>query len=215
MRRTRLAALALAAALGSTACTPGGGGATPAPSSADVPASEARSRNGEIPAFSYPTDVTNPYLPFAQGGRWISEGTKEGEPYLVEVAVTPDRRTVDWQQGSTETLVVRHLGWVAGVLMEETLDYYAQGDDGGVWYFGEDVSNFSDGELVDHEGSWLAGRDGALPALLMPGAPEVGQVFYSPTRARCGSSRGHRTAPSPRPPPRSRTPRPWTTPPSA
>ena len=64
-------------------------------------------------------------------------------------------------------------------LIEEAFDYYAQGDDGGVWYFGEDVDNYTDGELADHDGAWLAGQDSALPALLMPGAPEVGQVFYS------------------------------------
>jgi hypothetical protein len=32
---------------------------------------------------------------------------------------------------------------------------------------------------VNHDGSWLAGVDGALPALLMPGDPRVGQMLYS------------------------------------
>ncbi len=57
------------------------------------------------------------------------------------------------------------------MLIEEAFDYYAQGDYGGVWYFGEDVDNFENGKLKDHGGSWLAGEKGALPALLMPGDP--------------------------------------------
>jgi hypothetical protein len=37
-----------------------------------------------------------------------------------------------------------------------------------VYYFGEEVDNYEDGEVVDHDGGWLAGRRGARPGLLMP-----------------------------------------------
>ena len=37
-----------------------------------------------------------------------------------------------------------------------------------VYYFGEEVDNYEDGEVVDHDGAWLAGRRGARPGLLMP-----------------------------------------------
>lgn len=141
--------------------------------------SPTESRNGTIPAFSNSTEITNEYLPFAQGGRWIYEGTKEGKPYRVEVAVTNDTKTIEWDGNTTDARVLRHRGWVEGVLIEEAFDYYAQGDDGGVWYFGEDVDNYENGKLKDHGGSWLAGKGGALPALLMPGDPSVGQVFFS------------------------------------
>lgn len=104
---------------------------------------------------------------------------KEGKPYLVEVAVTNDTKTIEWGGKTTNALVLRHRGWVEGVLIEEAFDYYAQGDDGGVWYFGEDVDNFENGKLKDHGGSWLAGEKGAFAALLMPGDPSVGQVFFS------------------------------------
>ena len=165
--------LVTSVALVASACTQDG--TTPAKSA--KPPTE--SRNGTIPTFSNPTEITNEYLPFVQGGRWIYEGTKEGKPYLVEVAVTKDTKTVEWNGNTTDALVLRHRGWVEGVLIEEAFDYYAQGDDGGVWYFGEDVDNFENGKLKDHGGSWLAGERGALPALLMPGNPSVGQVFFS------------------------------------
>jgi hypothetical protein len=37
-----------------------------------------------------------------------------------------------------------------------------------VYYFGEDVDIYEDGEIVSHDGAWLAGRHGALPGILMP-----------------------------------------------
>lgn len=87
-----LTSLLASAALVASACTQGS--TTPARSEE----SQSESRNGTIPAFSNSTEITNEYLPFAQGGRWIYEGTKEGKPYLVEVAVTNDTKTIKWME---------------------------------------------------------------------------------------------------------------------
>ncbi len=37
-----------------------------------------------------------------------------------------------------------------------------------VYYFGEDVDIYEDGEIVSHEGAWLAGRFDAQPGIIMP-----------------------------------------------
>jgi len=37
-----------------------------------------------------------------------------------------------------------------------------------VYYFGEEVDIYEEGEIVSHDGAWLAGRNGALPGILMP-----------------------------------------------
>jgi hypothetical protein len=139
--------------------------------------SDESSPTGETPAFSNPTEITNSYLPFAERGRWVYEGTANDEPYLIEVAVTPATRTIEWGENSTETLVVRRRQLVNGLLIQEALVHYAQDDGGGVWSFGQDVDNFREGELVDHEGSRLAGADGVEPTLVMPGEPQGGQAF--------------------------------------
>jgi hypothetical protein len=139
--------------------------------------SDESAPTGETPAFSNPTEITNSYLPFAERGRWVYEGTAKDEPYLIEVAVTPATRTIEWGENSTETLVVRRRQWVNGLLIQEALVHYAQDDAGGVWSFGQDVDNFKEGELADHEGSRLAGADGVEPILVMPGDPQGGQAF--------------------------------------
>ena len=62
-------------------------------------------------------------------------------------------------------------------LVESTRDYYAQRDDGSVFYMGEHVDDYEDGRIVGHEGQWFAGRRGARAGLFMPADPQVGQVF--------------------------------------
>ena len=62
-------------------------------------------------------------------------------------------------------------------LIEDTFDWYAQDKAGNVWYFGEIARNYEDGELVDVEGSWKAGRDFAKPGILMPADPEPGDLY--------------------------------------
>ena len=64
-----------------------------------------------------------------------------------------------------------------GELVEHTLDYYAQDDEGNVRYMGERVDDIEDGKVVAHEGQWLAGEGDAKPGLFMPADPQVGDVF--------------------------------------
>jgi hypothetical protein len=46
-----------------------------------------------------------------------------------------------------------------------------------VAYLGEYVTNFEDGKVVDHEGSFEAGVDGAQPGIAMPANPTPGDVL--------------------------------------
>ena len=190
LRPILLAAVFMTAAASCGSSTTTSSEPSPTEGSAATPTDEATqtaptaaSRNGHIPDFEDSLAIDNPYLPFSRRGRWLYEGTNDGASYRVEVEVTDETRVVAWRDDTgeyeTETMIVRHRGWVDGELVEETLDYYAAGSDESVWYFGEDVDNYEAGEVIDHDGSWLAGANGALPALLMPGEPEEGQVFYS------------------------------------
>ena len=43
--------------------------------------------------------------------------------------------------------------------------------------FGEIAKNYEDGELVDLEGSWEAGVDGAKAGIIMKADPQVGDVY--------------------------------------
>ena len=58
-----------------------------------------------------------------------------------------------------------------------TSDWYAQDNDGNVWYFGEDSREYEDGEEVSTEGSWQAGVDGAQPGIIMKANPRIGDSY--------------------------------------
>ena len=64
-----------------------------------------------------------------------------------------------------------------GQIIEDTFDWYAQDDDGNVWYLGEDTAEFEDGEITSRDGSFEAGVDGAEPGIIMPAEPAAGQRY--------------------------------------
>ena len=68
---------------------------------------------------------------------------------------------------------------IGGKVIEDTHDWYAQDKDGNVWYMGEDVSNYENGVLVDHEGSFEAGVDGAKPGIIMMANPVLEMPYQT------------------------------------
>jgi hypothetical protein len=119
----------------------------------------------------------NPWFPLVVGNTWLYEG--EGE--TIEVVVTEETKLID---GITCIVVIDAVS-EDEVLIELTQDWYAQDVSGNVWYCGEVARNYEvfegdvpeDAELVDLEGSWKAGRDGAEPGMLLPFEPQVGEVI--------------------------------------
>jgi len=78
---------------------------------------------------------------------------------------------------------VRDRVFLDDVLVEDTHDWFAQDDNGNVWYMGEEVDNYDyddDGNLIDitHEGAWEAGVEDALPGVAMWADPAVGTSYY-------------------------------------
>jgi hypothetical protein len=129
------------------------------------------------PTFSNPTEVTNPLFPIRELRSAILNGRVEGKPFHTETTLLPETRMIEWAPGQTvETLVSQYSAFLDGRIEEVALDYYAQADDGSVWYFGEDVFNYNeDGVIADTDGTWLSGKEGP-PAMIMPADPQVGDV---------------------------------------
>jgi hypothetical protein len=129
-----------------------------------------------VPTFSNPTRITNPLFPVSRQRSVVFLGHVEGKPFRTEVTLLPDTRVIEWEGQLVETAISQYNAFLGGSIEEVAYDYYAQADDGSVWYFGEDVSDFRDGAIVVTEGTWLAGRDGPA-AMIMPGHPRVGDVY--------------------------------------
>jgi hypothetical protein len=120
--------------------------------------------------FHKPTTINNPFFPLVPGTRFTYKGANQKTPVVDIVTVTHNTPTID----GVKTIEVRDQVFEAGVLTEDTLDWYGQDDRGNVWYFGELATQLPDGT---HSGSWTAGVDGAQPGYIMKAAPKVGDTY--------------------------------------
>ncbi|MEJ8566558.1 hypothetical protein V3330_02865 [Wenzhouxiangellaceae bacterium CH-27] len=145
----------------------------------------------EIEDFVDPAEIgvsvsPNPFFPLVPGSRWVYEAEDE----IITVEVLDEVRLVDGvpcavvrdtvrelAEEEDESLESEHDEEPEGDLVEDTLDWYAQDQDGNVWYFGEISLNFEDGEISDIEGSWETGEEGARAGVLMFAMPEPGTVY--------------------------------------
>jgi hypothetical protein len=128
------------------------------------------------PAFSDPTNVTNPLFPVSNQESVLLLGRVDGKAFRTEVTLLPETRIIEWQGQQVETRVSQYTAYLSGRIHEVAYDFYAQADDGSVWYFGEDVFNFKEGVIADTHGTWIAGKDGPA-AMIMSSDPKVGDVY--------------------------------------
>ena len=109
------------------------------------------------------------------GSRWVYRETDtEGTNERVVVEVTHRTKMI---ANGIEARVVRDTATEDGDPVEITDDWYAQDSEGNIWYLGEYVTNYEDGEVVDHDGSFEAGVDGAQAGIAMPAKPKPGLTY--------------------------------------
>jgi hypothetical protein len=123
--------------------------------------------------------ITNPYLPLASLVQDILEGTEGSAAVRVERALKTGTRSFTVGGRVVQALIMEDRAFVDGELEEVATDYFAQSDDGAVYYLGEDVDIYQNGQVVSHEGAWLYGVNTNQPGLIMPAHPKVGDKFQA------------------------------------
>lgn len=127
---------------------------------------------GRPPDSAFEARVDNPWFPLRPGSRYLYRGVKDGRRSRDVVTVTHRTKVID----GVPCVVVEDRLYVRGALSERTTDWYSQDAQGNVWYLGEDTAEIDRaGKVTSTEGSWQAGVDGAVPGIVMPARPRVGQ----------------------------------------
>jgi len=130
----------------------------------------------------------NPYFSLEPGHQLVLEGEDDGEALRLEITVLGQKKLLkldlDPDDGDSratwvKTRVVEEREWKDGELVEVSRNFFARcKQTGDVYYFGEDVDIYEDGEIVSHAGAWLAGKNGARPGVIMPGTFLLGSRYY-------------------------------------
>lgn len=117
----------------------------------------------------------NPYFILEPGYQLVFEGEEGKEFVRLEITVLNETKTI----AGVRTRVVRELESKDSQLVEISWNYFAIcSQNNSVIYFGEDVDNYENGVVVNHDGAWRAGVNGAAAGLMMPGLALLGARYF-------------------------------------
>ncbi len=189
MRRLHVASVSVALLLMISACT---SQPTPAATTSRTPAPVATAASQPTPAatagsetaepqfadfdpnrFDSPTIIDNEWLPLQPGKRWVYEGTavEDGESLSrrTEFTVTDLTKEI----AGVRTVVAWIVDYNDGEVVEKEIAFYAQDNDGTVWYLGEHPEEYEDGEFVAAP-TWIADLEDARAGIKMMAEPQLG-----------------------------------------
>lgn len=145
-----------------------------------------------IESCTFATTGRNPFwIPLVVGWTAEYEGEEDGEEVGLTITVLDETMTVD----GVETRVVEEYETVDGEVAEISRNYFAFcTETGSVFYFGESVDIYEDGEVVSHDGAWMAGVDGARAGIIMPGTVLLGSRYFQEVAPGVALDRAEHTA---------------------
>ena len=124
-------------------------------------------------SFNHPR--ANPYFPLSPGLVLRYRGTDGPAKFRERVAITRRTRTIE---GVTAIVVHDVLRRADGTVAEATQDWYADDDNGNVWYLGEATATYDrHGHVKSRDGSWQAGVKGATAGMIMPSSPQPTDAY--------------------------------------
>lgn len=142
----------------------------------------------------------NAFFSIEPGDQLVLEGEEDGAELVVTITAlnqvkTIKLRTSDGGELRIKTRVVEERELEDDELVEVSRNFFARCEEtNDIYYFGEDVDNYEDGVIVDHDGSWRAGKAGARPGLIMPGTFLLGSRYFQEIAPEVALDRGENVA---------------------
>lgn len=131
-----------------------------------------------------PNGAQNPYFSLNPGDQLTLEGEDDGEELKVEITVENQTRRINFTTPNGTAMsvlarVVTERETVDGEVVEISRNWFSrcrQTND--VFYFGESVDIYENGQVVRHDGSWEAGTGGARPGIIIPARFLLGSRYF-------------------------------------
>lgn len=130
--------------------------------------------------------VDNPLFPLKPGTIFVFEVKDDGRVLADTIRVLDETKRI---AGVSATIVHDRVSR-AGVVVEDTYDWYAQDTSGTVWYLGEDTKEYRAGKVASAAGSWQAGVAGARAGIIMLARPTVGAAYRQEYRKSVAEDMG-------------------------
>jgi hypothetical protein len=117
----------------------------------------------------------NPFFILEPNYQLVLAGGDASEAAEVIITVLNETRQVN----GTETRVIEERESIGGELVEISRNFFAMCEEtNSVFYFGEEVDDYENGNIISHEGAWLAGEDANRAGVIMPGTIFLGARYY-------------------------------------
>ncbi len=124
---------------------------------------------------SFISSGANLYFNLTPGYQLKLEGKEGSKNVMLIITVLDETKQVD----SVETRIVEEKEYKDGEIVEISRNYFALNEqDQSIYYFGEEVDIYNNGQIISHDGAWESGKDGASFGLMMPGLVLLGSRYY-------------------------------------
>jgi hypothetical protein len=132
--------------------------------------------NSRAEDCTFTSEGRNPFFILEPNYQLTLRGeTEEGAEAELIVTVLEEVKEVD----GIRTRVVEERESEDGELVEISRNFFAICEEtNSVFYFGEEVDDYEDGQVVGHEGAWLSGEDDARAGIIMPGTILLGSRYH-------------------------------------
>lgn len=132
---------------------------------------------------TFTTRGSNPFFSLEPCYQLVLAGVDEGVNVELFITVLDEIKEIkiilDGRLRRIRTRVIEEREFMDGELFEISRNYYARcKETNNIFYFGESVCFYKDGECVDTHGSWQAGVNGAMPGIIMPGSFLLGARYF-------------------------------------
>lgn len=128
--------------------------------------------------FDQPTNINHKWFPLTPGTRYVFNGTTEegGKtfPHSIIYTVTDLTKEI----AGVKTVVVYILDYSDSQLVEAEIAFYAQDNDGNIWFLGEYPEVYENGQLTEAP-CWIHGFKGAKAGIVMKADPQPGMLSYA------------------------------------
>lgn len=119
------------------------------------------------------TTGRNPYFILEPGYQLVLEDATKKE--VLVITVLDETKKI----AGVDTRVIEEHESVDGQVKEISRNFFAIcRRTNSVYYFGEEVDEYKNGNVASHSGAWLHGEKNARFGLMMPGLPLVGARYY-------------------------------------